>query len=85
MITTNFIYSAVYSALTLYMLLILLRWTAVYLELDLDMPRLKWIRKLTDPLIDLMRRILPSMGPMDYGPLAALMAVWIVRLILVGQ
>jgi YggT family protein len=72
------------SALTLYMLIILIRWTSVWIELDLEMPRLKWIPRMTDPLIDLMRRVLPSAGPMDYGPLAALMAVWLVRLLLLS-
>ena len=73
------------SALTLYMLLILLRWTAPFLELELRGRWLAWIPKLTDPLIELMRRLLPPMGPMDWGPIAAVVAVWIVRLIILGQ
>ncbi len=73
------------SALTLYMLLILLRWTAPFLELELHGRWLAWIPKLTDPLIELMRRLLPPMGPMDWGPIAAVVAVWIVRLIILGQ
>lgn len=69
----------VYSLLTLYMLLILLRWFAPWIDLDLYSGRLRWISKVTDPLINRMRQLLPPMGPMDFGPLAALVAVWLVR------
>ncbi len=67
--------------LTLYMLLILVRWVASWIEFDMMAPRWRWIPRLTDPLIDLMRRLLPSMGPMDFGPIAALFLVWLVRLL----
>ena len=70
---------AVNTAFTLYMLLILVRWAAPWLQLDLHSRRLQWIGRLTDPLINLMRRLLPPMGPLDFGPLAALIAVWIAR------
>ncbi len=74
--------TALGSALTLYMLVILLRWTAPWLELDLRARHLRWIPQITDPLINLMRRILPPAGPMDWGPIAAVMTVWIIRLVL---
>jgi len=69
----------VVSALTLYMMLVLLRWLGPWLELDIDSGRLRWISRLTDPLINRLRRLLPWMGPMDFGPLAALLLVWILR------
>lgn len=65
--------------LTLYMLLILVRWLAPHLQVDLHTKPLRWIGKVTDPLLDAMRRLLPPMGPMDFAPLAALFAVWVVR------
>ncbi len=70
---------AVNTVFTLYMLLILFRWAAPWLQIDVNTPRLRWISKLTDPLINAIRRLLPPMGPMDFGPLVALLAVWIVR------
>ncbi len=79
---------AVYSGLTLYMLLILLRWISPWLQLDLRNRRLRWVTRLTDPLIDGLRRVLPPMGPMDFGPVAALFVVWVVRsisVVLLGQ
>jgi len=78
-----FFQSAVGSVLTLYMMALLLRWTAPFLEVDLRAPRLRWLPRLTDPLINAMRRMLPAMGPMDWGPVAAVVFVWIVRLVLV--
>jgi YggT family protein len=70
--------------LTLYMLLILLRWTGPWLELDLQSSRLKWIPAVTDPLIRRLRALLPPMGAFDFAPLAALFAVLVLRIILVG-
>ena len=72
---------AINDLLALYMLALLIRWTAFWLEFDLQAHRWRWIPKITDPLIEQMRRILPPMGPMDFGPIAALLAVWLVRLL----
>ena len=84
MLMNEFIRRALASALTLYMMAILLRWTAPYLELDLRKGFFRLLPRITDPLIKLMRRALPTMGPMDWAPIAALVAVWLARLILVG-
>jgi YggT family protein len=77
--------SAIFSLCTLYMMAILLRWLGRFLEIDLDTPRLRWIARITDPLIGLFRRILPDMGPFDWSPVAALLSVFILRLLLTGQ
>lgn len=71
--------TAVYNLLTLYMLLILLRWFGPLLGLEVTEGRFRWIGRCTDPLIGRMRKVLPSMGPIDFGPIAALVAVWLVR------
>ena len=72
----------IFSVLSLYMMLILARWVAGRLELEVEFGRLRWIAKAVDPLIDPLRRILPSMGPLDFGPIAALLVVWLVRIVL---
>ena len=67
------------SVFTLYMLLILVRWLSPYIELDLYDIRYRWICRLVDPVVSSVRRILPSLGPMDFGPLATLLLVWVAR------
>ena len=56
------------SLLTLYMLLILVRWLGRFIGFDLEQGRLRVLTKLTDPLINSMRRILPNMGPVPLPP-----------------
>jgi YggT family protein len=72
---------ALNTLLALYMLLILIRWLGAWLELDVHSGRLRWIPMLTDPVIAPIRRILPPMGPLDFGPIATLFVVWLVRII----
>lgn len=74
----------IYCGLTLYMMALLLRWLGPWLEIEFQGPFLGLLPRVTDPLIQLMRRILPPLGPMDFAPLAAVMSVFIVRLILLG-
>ncbi len=77
-----FLRTLVGSALTLYMMVILLRWTAPWLELDLRSARLKWIPQVTDPLLHWIRGILPPMGgTFDWAPAAALLGLWVVRIV----
>lgn len=70
---------AVFSILTIYMVLILLRWLGPWLEVNTDAGRLAWVGRITEPLIRRVRQILPHMGPVDFGPLATLFLVWLVR------
>lgn len=70
-----------YTLLTLYMMLILLRWIGSALSLDFESRRWSWILRLTDPLIERLREALPNMGPFDFAPVAALFIVWFVRIL----
>lgn len=78
-----FFQSLVGSLLTLYMMAILLRWLGPWLELEMERGWLRIIPAITDPLLHIVRRILPPMGPVDWGPVAAVLLVWILRIILV--
>lgn len=73
----------VYSLLTLYMLAILLRWVGPWLEFDVESGRWRWIARITDPLINLLRRKMPRLGPMDFAPVVALLLAWVLREVLV--
>jgi len=75
---------AAYSICTLYMMLILLRWLGGWFGFETEFGRWRWIARVTDPLIDRLRSVLPNLGPMDFGPIAALLLVWFARTLLVG-
>ena len=75
---------AAYSVATLYMMVILLRWFGAWLGLDVEAGRLRWIALLSDPLVKRMRQVLPPMGPVDFAPLASLVAIWFFRYFSVG-
>ena len=74
-----------YSGITLYMMAILARWTAPFLSVDLYQRGLNFIPALTDPFLKLIRRTLPPMGFTDWSPVAALLLLWVVRVVLVQQ
>ncbi len=76
---TEYILRAAYSVGTMYMMLILLRTIGPALGMNAAGGRLAWIAKLTDPLITRVRKILPSMGPADFAPIASLLLVWLLR------
>lgn len=75
--------SIVGNGITLYMLAILLCWTAPWLELDMRHGRLRLVGRLCEPVLDQLRKVLPSMGPMDWAPPVALMVLWVIRILLV--
>ncbi|MCH7960410.1 MAG: YggT family protein [Candidatus Hydrogenedentes bacterium] len=76
---TEYILRAAYSGGTLYMMLILLRSIGPALGQDVTGGRMAWVSKLTDPLITRLRKVLPSMGPADFAPVASLLLVWLLR------
>jgi len=73
------------NVITLYMVLVIVRWVGAWIELDLEYGRLKWIKRVTDPPIDLARQAIGQvMGPFDWAPIAVLFLCWIVRILLAG-
>jgi YggT family protein len=74
---------AVYSLTTLFMLAVMLRWLGPWIGVDLSLGRFGWLCRLTDPVVNRVRRIVPPMGPWDVGPLATLLTLWIARSIVV--
>ncbi len=73
-----------YAVFTLYMMVILLRWASPYLQLDLYDRRLRWVKTSTDPLVNLVRRYIPTLGPFDFSIFVSLLVVYVVREITVG-
>ncbi len=75
----------VYSAITLYMMAVLLRWTAPFISFDIYRRGLRIVPAITDPFLKLIRRALPPMGFADWSPVAALLMLWVLRVVLVRQ
>jgi len=75
---------AAYTVFTLYMMVILLRWAAAYLQIDLYNPRLRWVKTMTDPLINLAKRYVPTLGPVDFSVVVALVVVYVLRQVTVS-
>ena len=71
--------SAAYNGITLYMLLIIVRWLGPFLELDFYDARLRWIGRAVDPVLRGVRRVAPPIGPFDAGPVIALLLLWLFR------
>lgn len=70
---------AVYNLMTLYMLAVILRWMGAWIGLETEYGRWRFLARITDPVLNRVRTILPSMGPVDFSPLATLFFVWILR------
>lgn len=70
-----------HSLFTLYMILLVLRWIGPTLTLDFNARPWKLIPRLTDPLIERIRKILPNMGPVDFAPIASIVLVWFIRIV----
>jgi len=73
------LFRAFFSLTTLYMLAILLRWFAPYIEINLDFGPFRYIGKIVDPFVKRVRAVLPSLGPVDFAPIVSILIVWIIK------
>ena len=56
----------------LYSLLIFIRVLMSWFSVDPHNPAVETLCQLTDPYLDIFRKIIPSMGGMDFSPIIAL-------------
>ncbi len=73
----------VYSLMTLYMLMILMRWLGPWLEVPLRRSPWSCIPYATEPLIRRVRHYMPALGPIDFAPVASIFIIWILRELLI--
>lgn len=69
----------VYSGITLYMLMVLVAWLSSWIGIETDYGKGKILKKVTEPLLEFVRKMLPSTGPFDMSPIVALMGLWFIR------
>ena len=73
--------NAVYQALNILIVIqVVLSWMP---GLGGSLPALRVIRRLTSPILDPIRRLMPPIGGLDLSPVVALMALALVRTLLV--
>lgn len=54
-------------------------------NIDWEKQPLKGIRLITDPFLEIFRRIIPSAGGLDFSPIVALIVLQIIQQILVAS
>lgn len=67
----------------IYWLLIIVRVLISWVNPDPFNPIVQGLSRLTDPVLDPLRRVIPSIGPIDLSPLAALLILQALRYFLV--
>lgn len=75
----DYLARAVFSGITLYMIIVMIRWLGPWIGFETDYGRWRWVGAVTDPLIGRIRRVLPNLGPVDFGPIVTLLGLWFVR------
>ena len=75
----SFIGQLIYLLLTIYILLVAVRWVIVWMAPGSTTPLMDFIRKITEPLFYEIRRYLPPIGGIDFSPLAAIIMLFILR------
>ena len=71
----------IYSLFTLYMLVVLVRWTSPVLHIELEVGRMVWVKKITEPSFQAIRKVFPAIGPFDLTALVVLFVLWFLRTI----
>ena len=78
--------SVIYAVITFYMLMVLARWAAPWIRLNLQSREWRWVYVATDPALRQVRRMMPDMGgAMDWSFPALLMVLWLIRMLITGQ
>jgi YggT family protein len=71
----------VYSGITLYMIAILLVWLSAWIGIETEYGKAKILKKMTEPLLEAVRKAIPPMGPFDMSPIVALFGLWFIRVL----
>ena len=75
----GFLLGLVTTAFDLYSLLIVARVVASWLDVRPYHPAIRLLVEITEPVLGPFRRRFPPRGGLDFSPLLALLALWVVR------
>ena len=63
----------------LYSLIVFVAVILSWLQLPYDNPAVRFVNSLTEPLLQPIRRVLPTMGRMDFSPIVLLVGLQILK------
>jgi YggT family protein len=66
-------------AIDLYSLIVLASVVISWVRLDPDNPLVKIVQKLVEPVLQPIRRVIPSIGGLDISPMVLLLALHLVK------
>jgi YggT family protein len=68
-------------ALNVYMILIIVRAIISWVSPDPYNPLVRFLRRVTDPVLIPVRRRVPDMGGLDISPMVVLLAIYLVEIL----
>jgi YggT family protein len=79
-------YSLLYNIIRIYEVILLARILMSWIRPDPYHPVVQWLRKLTDPVLEPVRRLLPlNAGGIDFSPMVVFIVLEVIERILRGQ
>jgi YggT family protein len=74
------IYSLLRLLINIYEWILIIRIITSYLDIDPYHPLVQFLRRLTDPVMDLVRRYIPcQFGRMDFSPMVIIFFLYVVQ------
>ncbi|GAV21804.1 YggT family protein [Carboxydothermus pertinax] len=78
----NFLIDFINIAFNIYSWLIIIRILLSWIPVNPYSPIVSFITSLTDPYLNLFRRIIPPVGMIDFSPIAAFFVLEVIRMLL---
>lgn len=78
------LFSAVSVAFQVYSYLIIIRILLSWIRHNPYQPIIRFIYEITEPYLSFFRKIVPPFGPMDFSPIVALFALYVLEWLVVS-
>lgn len=69
----------------LYEVIVIIRVLFSWIRVDEYNPAVRWVNRLTEPLLEPIRRILPTVMGIDFSPLVLLLALSLLQRFIMGM
>lgn len=78
----GYLFSLIKMALELYGLLIIIRALLTWVNPDPYNPIVRFLHRVTEPVLRPIRRVMPDLGGLDLSPLIALLGIYLLEYVL---